>query len=80
MVAVREIVLGIGVASAARQSRDPRPWLLSSAATDGAECLVVLYALARRELPGIPALGFAAADLGGAMVAVGVLGQRGARS
>lgn len=76
MVALREIVLGIGVLCAARRRRDPRPWLLSSAATDGAECLVVLDAIARRQLPRVPALGFAAADLGGALVAVGVRAQQ----
>lgn len=76
MVAVREIVLGIGLLSAGRRRRDPRPWLLSSAAVDGAECVVVVDAIARRQLPGVPALGFAAADLGGALVAAGVLGQQ----
>jgi hypothetical protein len=76
MVAVREIVLGIGLLSTARRARDPRPWLLSTAATDGSECLVVLHAVTRRQLPAVPALGFAAADLGGALVAAGVLAQR----
>jgi hypothetical protein len=76
MVAVREIILGIGLLSTARRQRDPRPWLLCSAATDGAECVVVLDAIARRQLPSIPALGFAAADVGGALVAAGVLAQQ----
>jgi hypothetical protein len=75
MVAVREIVLGMGLLSTARRRRDPRPWLLSTAAVDGSECLVVLHAVARRRLPAVPALGFAAADLGGALVAAGVLAQ-----
>jgi hypothetical protein len=76
MVAVREIVLGISLSSARRLPGDPRPWLLSAAAIDGAEGVVVLDAIARRQLPGVPALGFAAADLGGALVAVGVLAQQ----
>jgi hypothetical protein len=75
MVAVREIVLGMGLLSTARRRRDPRPWLLSTAATDGSECLVMLHAVTRRQLPAVPALGFAAADLGGALVAAGVLAQ-----
>jgi hypothetical protein len=49
--------------------------LLSSAATDGAEGVLVLDAIARRHLPSIPALGFAA-DIGGALVAAGVLSQQ----
>ena len=76
MVAVREIVLGIGLWSVSRRQEDPHPWLLASAATDGAECVVVLDAVARRRLPPIPALGFAAADLGGGLVAAGILAQR----
>jgi hypothetical protein len=75
MVAVRELVLGMGLLSAARRRRDPRPWLLSTAAVDGSECLVVLHAVNRRQLPVVPALGFAAADFGGALVAAGVLAQ-----
>jgi len=75
MVGVREFVLGLGLLSAARRRRDPRPWLLSTAAIDGSECLVVLHAVTRRQLPAVPALGFAAADLGGALVAAGVLAQ-----
>lgn len=76
MVALREIVLGIGLAPGARRQGDPRPGLLSAAAIDGAECIVVLGAIARRHLPAVPALGFAAADLGGALVAAGVLAQQ----
>jgi hypothetical protein len=76
MVAVREIVLGIGLAAAASHQRDLRPALLSAAAIDGAEGVVLLAAIARRQLPTIPALGFAAADCGGALVAAGVLAQR----
>jgi hypothetical protein len=76
MVAVREIILGIGLSSTARRQCDPRGWLLSSAATDGAEGVLVLDAIARRQLPSIPALGFAAADIGGALVAAGVLAQQ----
>jgi hypothetical protein len=75
MLAVREIVLGFGLAAAANRQRDPRPWLLSAAAIDGAESVVVLVAIARRQLPSVPALGFAAADCGGALVAAGVLAQ-----
>jgi hypothetical protein len=76
MVAVREIVLGIGLFRAARPRHDPRPWLPSAAATDGAGCIVVLDAIARAQLPSVPALGFAATDLGGALVAAGVLARQ----
>jgi hypothetical protein len=76
MVAVREVALGIGLSAAANRHDDPRPWLLASAAIDGAESVVVLDAIARGQLDRIPAVGFAAADVGGALVAAGVLAQQ----
>jgi hypothetical protein len=50
--------------------------LLAAAAIDGAECLVVLHAVAYGQLAALPALGFAAAELGGGLVAAGVVAQR----
>jgi hypothetical protein len=76
MIAVREVVAGIGLLSASRADSDPRPSLLSLAAVDGSEGIVVLHALVRRRLPAIPALGFAVADLGGAMVGAGLFVRR----
>ena len=75
MVAVREIVLGLGVRAAGRRGRDPGRWLMTAAAIDGAEAVVVLDAIAHRRLAPLPGLGFATADLGGALVAAGVLRQ-----
>jgi hypothetical protein len=69
LFAVRELVIGAGALADSREKSDPWPALLAISAVDGAEALVILGALRRRELPWDRVLGFALADLGSATAA-----------
>jgi hypothetical protein len=66
LLAVRELVIGTNALASSRPDRDPLPALLTISAVDGAEAVVILAALSRRELPWDRALGFVLADLGSA--------------
>jgi hypothetical protein len=75
LLAVRELVIGTNALASSRPERDPLPALLAISAVDGAEAVVILAALSRRELPWDRACGFVLADLGSA-AAFPVLSKR----
>jgi hypothetical protein len=77
MVAVRDLVLGVAGLAVSRSYEESRGWLFAQSLVDGAEALVVLGAVRRGELEPMRGLAFAAAEVGSAAVAVGLLAHSG---
>lgn len=64
LVAVREVALGTGAVAASRPPADPWPWLMTIAAVDGAEAVVLAAGLQRRVVDSAGGWAFIAADIG----------------
>jgi hypothetical protein len=70
LVAVRELCLGIGTLASSRRDADPWPWLMTVAAVDGCEGVLLVGAMRRRVVDPAGAFGYVAADFGSAAAAV----------
>ena len=66
LLAIRELALGVGATAASRDKADPWPWLMTIAAVDGAEAVVLAWALRSRSIDPFGGFAFVAADLGSA--------------
>jgi hypothetical protein len=75
MLAVREIAVGTGTVAASRSSADPWPWLMTVAAIDGAEALVLLIALRGKPVDRPGGWAFVAADAGSAAALITRIGH-----
>lgn len=65
LVAVRELVLGVGAAAAVARQRPARGWVLAMAAADAVNGVVTAVAGLRGAVPARRAAGLAAFDLSG---------------
>jgi hypothetical protein len=70
LLGIRELALGIGTTAASDDRADPRPWLMTISAIDGAEAAVLGLALRNHRIDVTGGLAFVAADLGSASAVV----------
>jgi hypothetical protein len=75
MLAVREVAVGTGTATASRPAADPWPWLMTVSAIGGAEALVLLGGLRRNVVDRPGGWAFVAADVGSAAALIARIGQ-----